>query len=291
MRINRNISNKAAKVVIASVLAASTAGILPGPLAAHASADSSFKDQLRKQTVKITNLMRSESELPLQNEQLVKIADATVPGTVGEAPLAPDGLPISFDLRSRGVVTPVKNQLPWGSCWGFSTDAASEASILTSKKKTYNKWKLDLSERQLSWFAYTSIVKGSDGSKAQKGEGIYTTKKYKMDAGGVPLFSAMVYSSGIGPTFESKVPYRNNKKLVLSDTNNNPICYSYGGGWTVPEKYRFYSNFELKESLILPSPAQRDESNNYTGYKASANKAIKKQILAGKSCYRLLPRR
>ncbi|MDD6154951.1 MAG: C1 family peptidase [Eubacteriales bacterium] len=273
--------NKAAGAVLALVLATSTAGTLASPSMVYASGDSSFKEQLRKQTVKTTSLMGAGGEAVIQNEQLIKTADSTVPGTVGEAPLAPDGLPVSFDLRSKGVVTPVKNQLPWSSCWGFSTDAASEASILTSKKKTYKKWKLDLSERQLSWFAYTPIVKGSDGSKAQKGEGIYTTKKYKMDAGGVPLFSAMVYSAGIGPTFESKVPYRNNKKLVLTDTYNNPICYSTGGGWTVPEKYRFYSNFELKESLILPSPAQRDESDNYTGYKASANKAIKKQIRSG----------
>ncbi len=43
-----------------------------------------------------------------------------------------DTFPEKFDLRDRGVVTPVKSQSPWGTCWSFATIAASEASILSS---------------------------------------------------------------------------------------------------------------------------------------------------------------
>lgn len=38
-------------------------------------------------------------------------------------------LPASFDMRSKGWVTPVKLQKPWSTCWSFGATAASEASI------------------------------------------------------------------------------------------------------------------------------------------------------------------
>ena len=43
-----------------------------------------------------------------------------------------DAFPEKFDLRDRGVVTSVKDQSPWGTCWSFATMGASEASILSS---------------------------------------------------------------------------------------------------------------------------------------------------------------
>lgn len=42
--------------------------------------------------------------------------------------------PAKYDLRDEGVVTPVKFQNPWGTCWGFSAIAASETSILSELK-------------------------------------------------------------------------------------------------------------------------------------------------------------
>ena len=39
--------------------------------------------------------------------------------------------PAKFDLRDKGVVTPVKFQNPWGACWSFGGIAAAEISILS----------------------------------------------------------------------------------------------------------------------------------------------------------------
>ena len=64
--------------------------------------------------------------------------------------LSGDRFPSKFDLRDLGVVTPVKQQNPWGSCWAFAATAAVESSILTKMGSTYAATGFDLSERHLS---------------------------------------------------------------------------------------------------------------------------------------------
>ena len=62
------------------------------------------------------------------------IVMAMVIGGVAFVPVTAnaDGeFPSSFDLRDKGVVTPVKLQNPWQDCWSFSGTAAAETSILS----------------------------------------------------------------------------------------------------------------------------------------------------------------
>ncbi|MER2183610.1 MAG: C1 family peptidase, partial [Clostridia bacterium] len=49
-----------------------------------------------------------------------------------QQPSFSDHFPEKYDLRDYGLVTPVKVQNPWGTCWSFGTVAASEISILGS---------------------------------------------------------------------------------------------------------------------------------------------------------------
>ena len=61
----------------------------------------------------------------------------------------------AFDLRAQGTVTPVKQQNPFGACWGFSAIAAAESSLLASGMARPDD--LDLSEKHLAYFAATYL--------------------------------------------------------------------------------------------------------------------------------------
>ena len=64
-------------------------------------------------------------------------------GTVAPAPLVGDGLPATYDLRTLGRVTSVKDQLACSSCWAFATCGATESAALPAQT-------LDLSEMHLN---------------------------------------------------------------------------------------------------------------------------------------------
>lgn len=144
--------------------------------------------------------------------------------------------PSAYSLRAytedgQSIVTPVKDQSPWSTCWGFSAIAASESSILA---ECYEKWDqlapglyekygistfkelcdwLDLSEKHLAWFAFMPEPEnGNYPSQAEEGlyanvgtmEGIY-------NALGSSYYATSVFSRGTGPLEQSRVPYQNNE--------------------------------------------------------------------------------
>ncbi len=135
-------------------------------------------------------------------------------------------LPATYDLRSEGLVTPVKSQSPWGSCWAFAGTAAAEISILSASGKKYGAkadsthMPIDLSERHMTYFALQPVTKSIN--PAQAGEGLHTFPATEEDmkdnpfaavntpfnAGGLPVFVTTLYSQGVGPLPENIFPYR-----------------------------------------------------------------------------------
>ena len=131
-----------------------------------------------------------------------------------------------LDLRDRGVVTPVKLQNPWGTCWGFSIIAACETSILSETNTTYSETKLDLSELQLvgSTYRIGGVPESVDASQA--GEGYQNTsvdQNAAFNAGGFPTYGATMFASGIGPVPESMARYANKGIAGSSGTYDDTI--------------------------------------------------------------------
>ena len=198
--------------------------------------------------------------------------------------------PEKLDLRDRGVVTPVKFQNPWGTCWGFSAVAAAETSILTSMGKTYEETGMDLSEHHLAWFAGTQLHDGS----SQDGEGVVIKEEgmNPFQTGGMMFTATSIFSSGIGPVEESLVPYRGKESKTDSILFLN-LDYSADDDWSIPDEYQFVQKYELKESSILPDPAifdptkesyeYEDKAEVYRGYNQAATDAIKKELMEGRA--------
>ena len=196
--------------------------------------------------------------------------------------------PEKYDLRDLGVVTPVKFQNPWGTCWGFSAIAACETSILSAMGKTYEETGLDLSEHHLTYFSRTYLQDGS----SQDGEGIHMIDAEKtLNTGGNMFTASSVFSSGIGPVSEAVIPYRGKESKTdhVAFMNFN---YSADDDWTISSDYEFLRAYDLSESNILPETAvyetgdwdEDDEDEreaHYLGYDASAVDAWKSEIMKG----------
>jgi C1A family cysteine protease len=226
------------------------------------------------------------------------------------ADYTPGVFPSKVDLRENGVVTPVKMQNPWNTCWSFAVTAASETSILSELGATYDATGLDLSERYLAWFAYSQATEDFAGS-AQAGEGLKRTSSAYV--GGHPYFASSLYSSGVGPVYESDAPYRGKEGLIsvsVYDANNyivavKDLCleevegyveeqtakgykavvggYSSQDDWTLSDDLYGRSEYALEESYILPELRVLDSDGNYVGVSQEGLDAVKEQINNGRA--------
>ena len=132
-------------------------------------------------------------------------------GSNASALTAQSALPSKYDLRSDGLVTPVKSQSPWQACWAFAGIAAAETSMLSATGSKYDKQTndVDLSERHLAYFALNPVTEVDD--PVQAGEGMYTMstdRNAALDAGGSPVYITTLFSQGVGPQAEAMFPYR-----------------------------------------------------------------------------------
>jgi uncharacterized delta-60 repeat protein len=163
----------------------------------------------------------------------VQPSTATAPAAPGVPVL---GQPASYDLRTYGHVTPVKNQGNIGSCWAFGTYGSLESSILVDGGPA-----TDLSENHLKNYH------GFDWGPT---------------AGGNYYMSEAYLSRWDGPVSEADDPYH--------DSDDRP---SPGGPpqYYVREVLEFNSDSELKDGLMTYGAIGTVMYMNTTYYNATAH--------------------
>ena len=152
-----------------------------------------------------------------------------------------NALPVRFDLRDNDVVTPIRTQEPWGSCWAFGSIAAAETSILSmlkEKGEAIDPKTFDLSEKHLIWFGTNPITEAINPE--QVGEGMYITGKddnsYTSSIygnGGYGLNTSTLFASGVGPVLEKYFPYQGSSGLtdyeyVMQDDRYIDLATEFG---------------------------------------------------------------
>ena len=170
-------------------------------------------------------------------------------------------LPISFDLRDYGFVTPVKDQAGSGSCWAFASTAALESFLLKTEGVEY-----DFSENNMKNIMGSYSPNGTD---------------YGPNDGGNEVLILAYYLRWSGPVNETDDPY--NDSSTRSPTNLTAEKYVQDV-LLVPRRQNALDNDQIKMALMTygalytgiywDSSYEKGESYYYYGTYPYGNHAI-----------------
>ena len=218
--------------------------------------------------------------------------------------LAEQSYPSSFDLRDEGVISPVRVQHPFGSCWAFSLGVAVESSLISSGLASGD---IDYSEKHLlNYLFQTDHGFDEDDPHSQNGEGYFHNidpdSSGRMNLGGFSFYGTSLFSQGIGPVFESEdeeLEYHGRYKNIsyrITDPDL-PFSYSRDDDWNIDLDDYDHQSYSLKESFMLPTP--HDAYKDYIYYSGldpdcteameswerytRANDTIKDQLINGRA--------
>ncbi len=149
-----------------------------------------------------------EGELPVYPDPHYseEIPDDFAPPFSGNTELSGQGLdagyPASYDSRSIGAITAVRNQAPYELCWAFSALAVGESFLIRSGQTGAG---VDLSEMHLGAF-FSGDAYDPLGNTA--GDGTYLEESY-LTSGNNNKFTSFALANWIGAADEASYPYSN----------------------------------------------------------------------------------
>lgn len=132
---------------------------------------------------------------------------AVLAGSCVTTAFAEENLPESYDLRSEGAVSSVKNQHPFGTCWAFAGIASAETALIRNGLADSS---IDLSEEALMWNACGNWLE----------EGAGWANKSKNDGGFPSMVQGILASKGA--YLESDVPYVTDNETEYYISENAP---------------------------------------------------------------------
>ncbi len=174
-------------------------------------------------------------------------------------------LPSSYNVKN--LVTSVKNQGSYGTCWAHSAIGAMESNYI----KTYGST-IDLSIMHLAWFAYVNPT----SSKVFCNYGTSSSLDTILSKGGNIFVSTALYSRLDGATLMSNLPYMTQPEKTALPSDYQKV---------VRLKDVFYLNMDntqnvnsseeqrniIKQRIIDNGAIVASYKNNYHCYKVTSN--------------------
>lgn len=151
-----------------------------------------------------------------QNGQKVDMNDAG--GLFTEDSFVNYSFPKKYDARDYNLVTGVKDQDPFGTCWAFSCCSAAETSLIKQGYET--KSSVNLSEAHLVYFTGFSTDSGA-GTQAE-----YDELKMSdiFNSGGSSILTDTTLARGSGFTKESAFPYSTDESKMHFSNSDKYKC-------------------------------------------------------------------
>lgn len=167
-------------------------------------------------------------------------------------------LPYRYDLRDHALVTSVKDQGSYGTCWAFATYGSLESHLLVRGKGTY-----DFSERNLvnrcgyddPWNSGGNIFMSMAYLSRRSGPVYETEDPYSLGPGSSPILNGVIYVENA-----LVLPGREN---VYDNDYIKEIIYQYGAVYTsmfydssfyndyYKSYYCGYSGYEPNHAVVL----------------------------------------
>lgn len=154
-------------------------------------------------------------------------------------------LPSKYNLADENLVTKVKNQNPYGTCWAFSAISSLESSLVKSGNADSS---VDISEKHLIWFNYNGADNSEDKS-LYAGNDTYSSAGYSpFLLGGSMYMASSTLMRRYGAADESKAPYE------------------FSSGTELDSSLRYASDIYLKNTTFLPETVSftTDDYGNVT---------------------------
>lgn len=133
--------------------------------------------------------------------------------------LTATGRASSYDLRNDNLVSPIRDQGDYGTCWSFATLSSYESNWRMQRYKAGLSPDLtpDFSERYFAWLVYAPPTDLFDKSfinfsiKPISKEQSYSPEAIVFNQGGNAYESTAVMTRGIGAVLETTIPYSREK--------------------------------------------------------------------------------
>ena len=113
-------------------------------------------------------------------------------------------IPASYDSRSAGYITPVRDQNPYGTCWSFAAIACVEANLI---KNGYANSALDLSERHVAYFSNHTVPDKLGNSGDDQSYFVGSDISHVYYAGGNAIQASRCMAAWKGAVLEADCPY------------------------------------------------------------------------------------